>query len=1091
MDKNRQQAYLNLMEKLLSSPLEKELEIMIWHINLIDIGLLQAIEQVIVTLAAKGNQNAVNRLRELANKLTIALNRPLVTNPEAYRDFVFEVLDTMRQSDGEPQVIYPLLQANLDKLNDSFAQVLHILGSENFHKVTPEDAQSVAATIHDFGNLIQQFPLGNQANNIEIAIACYEVAATVYTQESFPEHWGLIQSSLGTAYLNRIKENKAENIEQAIRYYEAALEVRNCKEAPTQWATTQVNLGGAYLDRIKGDRADNLEMAIQCHQAALQVYDPINYPQVWATIQNNLGGVYLRRIRGNRSDNIETAIACFEAALPIRTREANLQEWAMTQQNLGVAYLERLKGDCTLNLEQSICYSKAALQVFKPDNFPEKWAELQINLGKAHSKKHIYDKRPEELEQAIAYYKAGLSVHNREDFSEKWARGQQSLGYAYRELGKTAKAIAHFRSALEVFTPTSFPINCFVSGYDFGETAFANKLWAEAIEGYGVALEAVETNRFWASTDVRRQEIQQEAFGAYTNIVQAYINTNQIDKAIEYVERSKARNLVELLANRNLYPKGDIPETVLNELDRLRREIDAEQRRLEIKERILNSSDGILRQQLHESMTRKIIPIDFNFHLTPRLDTRKTTFLDRTYLNQLRQQLDELIAHEISPIDPNFRLTQKVEPIPFSQIQTLTGKNTALMEWYITEDKFLTFIITPQSSTPILWQSSKEDFKALVNWADEYLKVYLIDRRQWQQNLTSRLQHLAQILHLDELLSHIPPSCDQLGLIPHRFLHLYPLHALPVSRKLATDGVTDKLTASLPSNSSATSALNIIASLLDLFPGGVKYAPSCQLLQQAQAKHRPQFNHLFAIQNPTDDLTYTDIEVQAIAQHFHPTQIMVKGDAKKSTLDNQQLRNAHCVHFSCHGYFNFEQQKSMLSALLLADCCIPTPEEPDPTSHLLLQNGTTIDLRKCLTLLDLFTLDLNQCRLVSLSACETGFTDFRYLTDEYIGLTYGFLVAGTASIVCSLWTVHDISTALLMIKFYQNLKSGSTVALALNQAQKWLRDATTSELQAWANSLNLDEDLTKPIQKKLRRRAPDEQPFHSPYHWAAFCAVGQ
>jgi CHAT domain-containing protein len=181
----------------------------------------------------------------------------------------------------------------------------------------------------------------------------------------------------------------------------------------------------------------------------------------------------------------------------------------------------------------------------------------------------------------------------------------------------------------------------------------------------------------------------------------------------------------------------------------------------------------------------------------------------------------------------------------------------------------------------------------------------------------------------------------------------------------------------------------------------------------------------------------------------------------------------------------------MLSALLLADCCIPTPEEPDPTSHLLLQNGTTIDLRKCLTLLDLFTLDLNQCRLVSLSACETGFTDFRYLTDEYIGLTYGFLVAGTASIVCSLWTVHDISTALLMIKFYQNLKSGSTVALALNQAQKWLRDATTSELQAWANSLNLDEDLTKPIQKKLRRRAPDEQPFHSPYHWAAFCAVGQ
>lgn len=1050
MDKTLLQAYLNLIQKLLSCSPDKELEILCGHINLLDLGLLQTIEQVTATLAAQGNQNAVNRLRELGNKLTIALNRPLVANPEAYRDFVFEVLNTMRQSEGDPQVMYPLLQANLDKLNDSFAQVMHILGSENFHKVTPENAQSVAATIHDFGNLIQQFPLGNRANNIEIAIACYEVAATVYTREAFPEHWGLIQSSLGTAYLDRIKENKAENIEQAIRYYEAALEVRSCKESPTQWATTQVNLGGAYLDRIKGDRADNLEMAIQCHQAALQVYTQETDRQVWATIQNNLGGVYLRRIRGNRSDNIETAIACFEAALPIRTREANLEEWAMTQQNLGVAYLEYLKGDCALNLEQSIRCSKAALQVFNRD-LPEKWADLQINLGKAYNQMYIYTQRREDLEQAIAYYKAGLSVHNREDFLEKWARGQQSLGDAYRELGKTAKAIAHFRSALEVFTPTSFPINCFASGYDFGETAFANKLWAEAIEGYGVALEAVETNRSWASTDVRRQEIQQEAFGAYTNIVQAYINTNQIDKAIEYVERSKARNLVELLANRNLYPKGDFSETVLNELDHLRREIDAEQRRLEIKEIIYNSNSGIISGKRSQPT-----------------DTLQATLPARTHLNQLRQQLDELIAREITPIDPNFRLTQKVEPITYNQIQALTDENTAMLEWYITEDKFLTFIITPQSPSPILWQSSKEDLEDLVNWTNEYLKIYSTNRHQWSQDLTSRLQHLAQILHLDKLLSHIPPNCDELVLIPHRFLHLFPLHALPVEVTFAQEGI-----------------------LLDLFPGGVKYAPSCQLLQQAQAKQRSQFSHLFAIQNPTADLTYTDIEVQAIQQHFHPSQILVKGDAKKSAIDNQRLRNAHCVHFSCHGYFNSEQQKSMLSALLLADCCIITPNKPDPTSHLLLQNGTTIDLDKCLTLLDLFTLNLSQCRLVTLSACETGLTDSLYLTDEYIGLNYGFLVAGTASIVCSLWTVNDISTALLIIRFYQNLKSGSTVAVALNQAQLWLRDATTEQLQQWASHLKLASELTERIVQFLDWFDADEQPFQAPYYWAAFCAIGQ
>jgi tetratricopeptide (TPR) repeat protein len=286
MDEKCLQAYLNLIQSLLSCPVEKEQEILIGNINLIDSGLLQIIEQVSAMLASQGNQNAVNRLRELADKLTLALNRPLVANPEAYRDFVFEVLNTMRQSEGDPQVMYPLLQAHLDKLNDSFAQVLHILGSESFHKVIPENAQSVAATIHDFGNLIIEFPLGNRANNIEIAIACYEVAATVYTREAFSEHWGLIQSSLGTAYLDRIKENKAENIEQAIRYYKAALEVRNCKEAPTQWATTQVNLGGAYLDRISVD-------------SKRSIYSPVNNP-----VLSESTGWFIRRHCPQPSPNL-------------------------------------------------------------------------------------------------------------------------------------------------------------------------------------------------------------------------------------------------------------------------------------------------------------------------------------------------------------------------------------------------------------------------------------------------------------------------------------------------------------------------------------------------------------------------------------------------------------------------------------------------------------------------------------------------------------------------------------------------------------------------------------------------------------------
>jgi CHAT domain-containing protein len=54
--------------------------------------------------------------------------------------------------------------------------------------------------------------------------------------------------------------------------------------------------------------------------------------------------------------------------------------------------------------------------------------------------------------------------------------------------------------------------------------------------------------------------------------------------------------------------------------------------------------------------------------------------------------------------------------------------------------------------------------------------------------------------------------------------------------------------------------------------------------------------------------------------------------------------------------------------------------------------------------------------------------------DELLGLARGFLYAGTPSLVVSLWTVNDRSTAQLMRRFYQGLQRGLTKARALQEA---------------------------------------------------------
>ena len=694
--------------------------------------------------------------------------------------------------------------------------------------------------------------------------------------------------------------------------------------------------------------------------------------------------------------------------------------------NIAVRISEFPRGRRAENIEIVIAFYEIVLSIRRFETHPEGWAGTQYNLAIAYSNR-IRGERADNLEQAIAFCTAALEVFTRDAFPQNHAETLFNLGLTYRE-------VPNLQLAHDTFTD---------------------------------AINTVELLRGEIhSGDETKQKLAEEWNKLYRNMVEVCIELKNYTAAIEYAERSKARNLVELVATRDFYPKGDIPETVINELSRLRREIDAEQRQLDIEQTNRNSNGRTI---LGER--------------SPQIDNLQTTIRVPTNLTQLRQQLDELIAREIQPIDPEFALTQQVKGISYSEIQSLTAENTAILQWYITGDRLLAFIITPESPTPIVWQSSKTDFKALGNWFNEYLKDYQENKTQWQQNLASRLQSLADTLHLNDILGRVPKQCSQLILIPHRYLHLFPLHALPVSSE-----IWQRFNSETPSPEPTNPCL------LDCFKQGVRYAPSCQLLQQAQRRERPNFTHLFAVQNPTKDLEFTDVEVQAIRHNFPPENqdILIQNNALKSAINDSRLRIAHCAHFSCHGYFNFQQP--LLSALLLADSELPppAPAESNPNRYQPLKNGNILDLDKCLTLADIFALDFRECRLVVLSACETGLSNFSSISDEYISLPSGFLVAGSSSVVPTLWTVNDLSTSLLMIEFYQNLKAGLSVALALNKAQLWLRDVTVEKLQQWTSKLSIRPSLKEDLYDMLDRLDSTEQPpFQSHYHWAAFCATGQ
>jgi CHAT domain-containing protein len=1013
MNEQRLQAYYQLVQQLLSCPHGQEAAILQANRELLDVDFLQVVVRVAAIFTQQGEENTANRLLGLASQLSeeldIALNgntpepeTPLnQANFDTYLQFLLEVLQATAESKGNPQVVYPLLAANTDKLNLNFVKLLQVWATKKLEEAEPDAKQFFAAVIGNFSNLIREFPLGNQADNIEIAITGYEIALTIFTRYTYQEQWATLQHNLGYAYCNRIEGDKPDNLDKAKKYCERALEVRTHSKFRREWkwANTKNILGNIYAQITQGDEAQNLEDAITCYLDAREVFNCHEFRIDWARIQNLLGNVYRRRIKGDIPDNLEQAIKCYEAALQVRTRCEFPREWATSQNGLGSTYLDRIKGEKPDNLEQAIKCYKAALEEITNSDFREDLAMIQHNIAVAYTDKAEFAKINEDkfnyAEEAIKYCELALEIRTYCDFPKDWAMTQNVLGDAYRIKNNLKEAIECHKLALKLYDSNSF-------SFDYSDTllklgiAYQNSQQLDlAYDTFKSAIANVEDLRGEIISGAESKRKHAEKWNQlYRRMVEVCLALDKETEAIIYIERSKTRNLVEQILSRDL--KTIFPAEIVTQLEELRDEIATGQ----------------------------------NILQTGKTEDAKSL---REHLQKSRKQRQQL-QDKYLPIGSSFE---------FASLENIVDNKTAIIEWYILTDKIIAFVIQPGGKEITIWQSSSEDREALRDWINEYLTDYYNQKDQWQNQLEESLQNLAVILHIEEILQKIPPQCQKLILIPHQFLHLLPLHALPVRNSY----------------------------LMDLFPQGVGYVPSLQILQQIQLRQRDDFKSLFAIQTPTKDLYGKDLgAVAAIKKQFSNGDILKQDKAKESAIipNNENLTKANNLFFFCHGYFN--ANIPLNSGLKLAD--------------------------KILTLADIIThIKLENCRLVTLAACETGMIDGTNISDEYIGLPNGFLLAGSTNIVGSLWTVSTIATALLMIKFYEELKHQNNIVLALQNSQRWLRDTNILGFRKWLPQSNLDEDwqdeLNDYFLKEEQEQGSNVKIFASPFCWSAFCAIGK
>lgn len=249
------------------------------------------------------------------------------------------------------------------------------------------------AEIHyDVGVYYRNTTLGDKAENVELALAAFQIALNGFTKEAFPTDWARTQNILGTTYLTRIKGDTAENQEKALAAYQNALEVYTKEAFPNDWARVQYNLGIAYAKRIKRDTAKNLELAIAAYQNASKVYTREAFPEEWAETQYHIGK--LRVEQGGWYDGL----AYLERSLAIYRQIDNLEARADTIYQ--IARTHHLMS----NPEKARIHYRDALRLYQHlDNLPGT-AACKTGLGRLMISIGFLDDALKELNQACQIY---------------------------------------------------------------------------------------------------------------------------------------------------------------------------------------------------------------------------------------------------------------------------------------------------------------------------------------------------------------------------------------------------------------------------------------------------------------------------------------------------------------------------------------------------------------------------------------------------------------------------------------------------------------------------------------------------------------
>ena len=783
------------------------------------------------------------------------------------------------------------------------------------------------------------------------------------------------------------------------------------------------------------------EKAIEYAQQALLIHREMKNRTDEGIIYNNLGAVYESLGRP------EKAIEYYEQSLLIAREVKRRIGEANNLSGLGTAYAELGQH------EKAIDYMMQALVIERELKNRAGEGTTLATLGGVYADMD----RPA---KAIEYYEQALSIAR--EVKDRHGEGDDlnGLSNAYSKLGRYEKAVEYSEQALVIAREVKGRITEVIAlkGIAKAEEGRGNLPRARSLVEEG--LQITESMR----SEIYNQESRASYFASVRDLNEMDIDLlMRLHKAnaaggfdalaVGASERARARGLLELVTEANTDIRQGLDPALLE------------------RERTLS-------RQLNVKAAAQV-------QLLSRAHTAEQAAALAKEISQLENDYEQAQAaiHRASP-----RYAALVQPVPLSlkEIQQhVLDKDTLLLEYSLGDERSYLWAITNNSVTSHELPK-REEIEKISR------QVYgLLTSRSRSQKDESAAQKSARVTQAEAQLPEAARQLSQMllgpvaaGLGNRRLvivadgaLQYVPFAMLPepvgsgqrvVGSKRIADNyqplVVEHEVISLPSASTlavqrrelaarkpAPNAVAVFADpVFDRSDERVQTDKN-QDVQKAQQPSRgsqptgdlagTRILEYIAEGNPViRRLRFTSSEADAIMSVAPASSSMkaVGFKASRATAMSTELSRYRYVHFATHGLLDSERPG--LSALVLS----LVDEQGKAQDGFLRAN-------------EIYNLNL-PAELVVLSACQTGLGK-EIKGEGLVGLTRGFMYAGAARVVVSLWSVSDKATSELMGEFYRKmLKEGQRPAEALRAAQ----------IKMWK-----------------------QKQWESPYYWAAFTLQGE